>query len=70
MENLVLDLENNNNHIVLFFNSHHLSDCIDMVMMSKSFVTFPLLVLGINPILLQNNNSNNNNNNNNNNNSN
>ena len=62
MENLVLDLETNNTHIVLFLNSHHLSDCIDivrihvndvMVMMSKSFVTFPLLVLGINPILLQ-----------------
>ena len=62
MENLVLDLETNNTHIVLFFNSHHLYDCTDivrihvndvMVMMSKSFVTFPLLLLGINPILLQ-----------------
>ena len=31
MENLVLDLETNNTHIVLFFNSHHLYDCIDIV---------------------------------------
>ena len=31
MENLVLDLETNNTHIVLFLNSHHLYDCIDIV---------------------------------------
>ena len=60
MEMLILDLESNNPLLVLFY-SHHLSDCTGIarihvndviVMMSKSFVTFPLLVLSINPILL------------------